>query len=98
MYKTNLNGKEIEVKEMSDWKTCIDEDFNIGDYFDSEIAWELINCVPPRSFFCGYFQCGEPHSHVDGKATYLTLVQISKEPEVWQFLGYCYGGERENKE
>ena len=98
MYKTNLNGKEITVMQLEDWKTSIDEDFKVGDYFSGFIAWDLINCVPPRNFGNGYFQCGEPHSHVNSRTTYLTLEKVSIEPEIWHFLGYCYNGERENRE
>ena len=98
MYKTNLNGKKITVMQMEDWKTSIDDNFKPGDYFDENIAWDLINSVPPQNFGNGYFQCGEPHSYVGGKQTYLTLERVSREPEIWQFLGYCYDGERENKE
>jgi hypothetical protein len=98
MIKVELDGKKIEVMQLEDWKTSIDENFKPGDYFDAEIAWDLINCVPPRNFCNGYFQCGEPHSYVNGKQTYLTLTRVRREPEIWQFLGYCHAGEYENKE
>lgn len=60
---------------------------------DTYYLWDLINCVPPLNFGSGYFQCGEPHSFVNGKQTYLTLLRVNKEPEVWQFLGYCHAGQ-----
>ena len=94
MKQIEIEGKSYEVKEMTDWKTCIADDFKVGDYFDSKIAWELINCVPPENFSNGYFQCGEPYSHINGKQTYLTLVKICDNPEIWQFVGYCHSGQR----
>ena len=97
MIKVELDGKKIEVMQLEDWKTSIDENFKPGDYFDAEIAWDLINCVPPRNFCNGYFQCGEPHSYINGKQTYLTLTRVKREPEIWRFLGYCHAGETENK-
>ena len=93
MFETEVDDKTVKVMQLEDWKTSIENDFKPGDYFDEGISWDLINCVPPLNFGNGYFQCGEPHSFVNGKQTYLTLLRVSKEPEVWQFLGYCYAGQ-----
>lgn len=102
MHTYELNGKTITVQEREDWTTSIDENFKPGDYFDEDIAWDLIECVPPHrlSFNPGYFQCGEPNDHMkgpDGKyhATYLTLVKVNQEPEIWQFKGYCFTDQEE---
>ncbi len=78
---------------MTDWKGDFANDFKKGDYVNAEIAWHLINCVPPRNFSNGYFQCGEPNSHINGKPVYLTLIQIYDNPEIWKFVGYCYSGQ-----
>jgi|GEM_PF-3403560 len=48
--------------QLEEWKTSIDKNFKPGDYFD-----ENISSVLPCNFGNGYFQCGEPHSYVDGK-------------------------------
>lgn len=98
MRKEIINGKEIQVQEREDWTTSIDENFKPGDYFDEEIAWDLINAVPPHRFEAGYFQCGEAHSYRPDHTgltypTYLTLDRISRNPEVWLFCGYCFDGE-----
>lgn len=98
MRKQIINGQEITVQEREDWKTSIDQDFKPGDYFDEEIAWDLIECLPPHRLGKTYFQCGEPHSHTPDaegryRATYLTLVKVSTEPEVWKFQGYLHDGE-----
>lgn len=98
MRKETINGQKITVQERDDWKTSIDQDFKPGDYFDEEIAWDLIECVPPHRFSSSYFQCGEPHSHEPGPdgryhATYLTLVKVSSDPEIWEFKGYLFDGE-----
>ena len=95
MFEMTINGKNQKIMQVEDWKTSIEKDFKPGDYFDEGIAWELINCVPPLNFGNGYFQCGEPYSCINGKQTYLTLLRVSKEPEIWQFLGYCHAGEQE---
>lgn len=94
---TLSDGTTVTVQEHEDWKTSIDQDFKPGDYFDEDIAWDLINAVPPHRFESGYFQCGEPHSHRPDqngtmKATYLTLIRVAREPEVWKFVGYCFSG------
>lgn len=93
MFETKIDDKTVKVMQLEDWKTSIEDDFKPGDYFDEDISWDLINCVPPLNFGNGYFQCGEPYSFVNGKQTYLTLLRVSKEPEVWQFLGYCHDGQ-----
>ena len=97
MFETEIDDKTVKVMQLEDWKTSIDENFKPGDYFDENIAWDLINSVPPRNFCNVYFQCGEPHSYVNGKQTYLTLTRVKREPEIWRFLGYCHAGETENK-
>lgn len=93
-----LNGQEITVQERDDWKTSIDEDFKPGDYFDEDIAWDLIEAVPPHRFSRCYFQLGEAHDHrpkADGTwaARYLTLVKVSQDPEIWKFTGYHFSDE-----
>ena len=93
MFEMKINGNTVKVMQLEDWKTSIENDFKPGDYFDEGISWDLINCVPPLNFGRGYFQCGEPHSFVNGKQTYLTLLRVNNEPEVWQFLGYCHAGQ-----
>lgn len=96
MKTIEINGKNENVYEMSDWKGSFEDDIPLKGYVDREIAWELINCVPPHKFYRHYFQCGEPHSHVNGRATYLTMVRVTLNPEVWQFVGYLHSGEGES--
>lgn len=93
MFEMKIDDKTVKVMQLEDWKTSIENDFKPGDYFNEGISWELINCVPPLNFGHGYFQCGEPYSFVNGKQTYLTLMRVNKEPEVWKFLGYCHAGQ-----
>lgn len=38
MIKAELDGKEIEVMQPEEWKTSIDKDFKLGDYFDENIS------------------------------------------------------------
>lgn len=97
MFKYNLEGEEIEVFELKDWKGSFDEDFKKGDYVNADIAWDLINALPPHRFGFGYFQCGEPHSYRPDengelRATYLTLNRVNDEPEIWKYLGNNFTG------
>lgn len=102
MYKTTIKGQEITVNEHEDWKTSISEDFKPGDYVDGEIAWSLINALPPASFCSGYFQVGEAHSHRRDKMgiykpTFCTMKKVQNKPEVWQYLGNCFFLEETNQ-
>ena len=103
MHKVTLNdGQTVDVADRDDWKTSIDQDFKPGDYFCEEIAWDLINAVPPHLLEGGYFQCGEPQSHCQDSAgryrpVYLTLEKVNQAPEVWHFCGYCFSFEKENR-
>ena len=47
MVEMIINDKKTKVMQIDDWRTSIDNDFKPGDFFDADIAWELINCVPP---------------------------------------------------
>jgi len=96
MREEELNGKTIQVQEQKDWKTSIDKNFKPGDYFDEDIAWDLINSVPPTCLSAGFFQCGEPHDHAPDKhgvrrPRFLTLIKVKA--KVWKFIGYCHVGE-----
>lgn len=93
MKQIEINDKNESVYEMSDWKGSFGDDIPLNGYVDEEIAWELINCLPPHRFSRTYFQCGEPYSYVNGRSTFLTLVKVKSDPEVWQFVGYCHSGE-----
>lgn len=94
-----INGKTETVYDRADWKTCINEDFKPGDLIDAEIAWDLINAVPPAYFSSDLAQVGEPSSHrMDPKKgtyrpTFCTVQKVSKEPEVWKYCGDCFYGE-----
>lgn len=95
MFKASIDDKEVDVHEMSEWTSSFSDNFKIGDYVCSEIAWELINCVPPANFGQGYFQMGEPASHREDeqgnlKPTYLTLLRVDKKKDIWQYLGNCF--------
>ena len=38
MIKAELDGKEIEVMQLEEWKISIDKEFKPGDYFDENIS------------------------------------------------------------
>jgi hypothetical protein len=95
-----------EVYGMSHWKGDFNQDFKPGDYVNSEIVWEMANCVPPRSFSNSLVQCGEPYSHREDKngkfrPTFTTFENIRgglDEDSVWKYCGHCFGGETENQD
>ena len=86
------NGKPVYEYPYLYWDAL-----DVGDYVSAEVANDIAECVPPRMYRCGIVQCGEPHSSELDKTvnkhrqTYLTLRKINK--DVWEFVGFCFGGE-----
>lgn len=65
MKTLTVNGEQHEVKEMSDWTGDFTEQFKPGDLVTEEIAWYFLEVLPPHTQSFGYFQVGEPHSHIN---------------------------------
>ena len=86
------NGKPVYEYPYLYWDAL-----DVGDYVSAEVASDIAECVPPRMYRRGIVQCGEPHSSELDKTvnkyrqTYLTLRKINK--DVWEFVGFCFGGE-----
>ena len=93
--------KEKEVFGMERWKSDFTKDFKPGDLVNSEIVWEMANCVPPHCLSNSMVQCGEPYSHEkneNGKfrPTYTTFENVVgglDENSVWVYRGHCFSGE-----
>ncbi|MBO7731888.1 MAG: hypothetical protein J6S67_05030 [Methanobrevibacter sp.] len=95
-FATEYDGQK--VYGMDDWNGDFSEQFSPGMFFNVEIAEWFLDCVPPESHSLTYIQCGEPYSHIDGKATYTTFEcvkgDINKTDSVWRYCGHCFSKER----
>ena len=81
----------LDGKPVYNWDTIIWAALDIGDYVENEIADDILDALPPACMRSDCLQLGEPHSHIRGKATYLTLSRV--DGETWKFRGYCYRGQ-----
>lgn len=81
--------ENIKIRKMEEWKGSFCEDFKVGDYVESAIAWRMIEAVPPIYFNSDIVQVGEVYSHIvkNGRlvATYTTFKKIND--DCWQYLG-----------
>lgn len=96
MHNDTVNGKKVIVVDMPDWTGSFSEDFKSGDYVSDEIAWSLINVLPPHRIERYYFQVGEPAGHRttptgDFLPVYVTLVKQTE--SVWEYCGLCFTDE-----
>ena len=72
---------------------------NAGDEVDEETYNYFRDILPPVTLKQGYFQVGEPYSHVQDKngqwrATFATFVF---DGEKYYYLGHCFEGETEHQ-
>lgn len=70
-----------------------------GDTVDEAVVEHFINSVPPKLMRSTCTQAGEPFSHEGDerggyRATYATFHRVDGG---WQFDGYCFYGENENR-
>jgi hypothetical protein len=69
----------METKEKiytdQDWENDGTLKVQVGQIIAPEVFWQLLNCVPPKTYSKGIFQVGEPYSHDwdTGKALYQTF-------------------------
>lgn len=82
------------MKTYAEWKGNLDEYLQIGDVVDEEMVEYFYNVLPPATMTRQLVQIGEPHSHVNGRATYATVMKTEKG---WVYAGHCHRGETENK-
>lgn len=104
MVATVYENKEVFGREH--WKGDFSKDFNPGDYVNSEIVWDMAECVPPHCFSSSLVQCGEPYSHrADERGkfrpTFTTFENVTgglNEDSVWIYRGHCFGFETTNRD
>jgi len=97
----------MEVKTLEGWEKFTDEtgksswdDYvKPGDFVDEKTADYFLDILPPASMSRGYFQVGEPYSHVYDeetgryKATFSTFLRV--DDGVWKWCGNCFKGKTE---
>ena len=64
----------------------------IGDHVDEEIYNYCLEVLPPACWKRLLLQVGEPHSHVNGRPTYVTIVGSEGNR---RYAGCCWRGQCE---
>ncbi|HBT65620.1 MAG TPA: hypothetical protein DEB10_13270 [Ruminococcaceae bacterium] len=93
-----------DVKTLKGWEeSCITEfdDYVLpGDIVDEKIVDYFLNTLPPASLSAGYFQFGEPHSHIQddtGKFRPCFKTFQKADPLNWRYQGMCFLNETDNR-
>ena len=91
---------------MTEERIFTEEDFNtetarVGDLVAEAVVDNFMNCIPPVSYSAACSQMGEPHSQKQDektgawRPTFLTFRRVWG--EVWEYRGYCFRGETEER-
>lgn len=79
------------MKTYKGWKSGdLDNFIYAGDEVDQEMVNYCTDVVPPITYHSHLVQMGEPFSHINGRATYITFY---KEDGRWYYAGHCHAGE-----
>lgn len=84
------NKMERTVKTYENWEGNLDDYLQIGDLVDEEMYEYFLNVLPPAYDTSYILQVGEACDHIDGKATYDTLVCTL---DGWEYRGECFRGQ-----
>ena len=73
-YEQWCKDKTLKVKE--------------GQFIDDKVFYQLLGCVPPKTYERGLFQVGEPSDHDwnTGKALYNTF-EYDKTEKLYKYIG-----------
>ena len=90
------NGKEVYTQETFSYQTI-----QIGDYVDSDVVMEAMDCLPPACMKMSCAQMGEPYSHRQDpdtgkwRPTFATFrcCKGNWREGVWRYCGHCFAGE-----
>lgn len=91
-------GKEVWTQENFSYEMA-----RPGDFVEQAIVDNAMDCMPPACMTGRCSQMGEPHSHrLDPqtgrwRATYATFRRCSDDYGVWEYCGYCFLGETEER-
>lgn len=68
----------MDIYTMKDWERDGSLSMREGQVIDSEVFWELCECMPPHRWSNKIFQPGEPYDHDmnTGKALYQTFEHV----------------------
>ena len=77
----------MERYTMKDWERDGSLSVKVGQIIDSDVFWELFECLPPHHWGGGIFQPGEPHTHDwdTGKALYQTFEHVGN--DCYRYIG-----------
>jgi len=88
--------RESARKTRAGWRESrldLDRYLQVGDLVDEEMYDYFLNVLPPACYGDRLVQIGEPHDHVNGRATFATL---KKTADGWVYCGHCYRRTTEN--
>lgn len=79
------------IYTMKDWERDGSLRLSPDMLVDSEVIWELRDCVPPAYYQYGVFQVGEPASHDTEtfQDLYETFIHLRNAMGVWKYAGLC---------
>ena len=81
---------QVIIKTRQQWAEShqnLGQFLKVGDPVDSDFVEWARDIMPPAHWTSRMVQIGEPHSHIEGRATYATFYQSGNQ---WLFAGYCY--------
>ena len=78
------------MKTLEEWSGNLYDYLAIGDEVDEEMVEYFRDILPPTTYRSNLIQCGEPYSHVRGRATYTTFINDDGK---WYYTGHCHAGE-----
>lgn len=85
-----LTFGDPKIKTYEGWEGDLSEYLQPGDIVDEEMSDYFITVLPPACMSGGCIQIGEPHDHIDGRATYATLKYTDAG---WMYAGHCFRGQ-----
>lgn len=80
------------MKTYKDWNGDLGDYLKVGDVVDQEMADYFLNVMPPACWKGNLIQIGEPYNHINGKATYATILSTTRG---WEYRGHCHRGQTE---
>lgn len=92
------NNKTVLTRESFRYETA-----KPGDFVEETVVDDAMDCMPPACMSSRCSQMGSPYSHrLDPKtgrwrATYATFRRCLDASSVWEYCGYCFQGETEER-
>ena len=83
---------QVIIKTRQEWAEShqnLGQFLKVGDPVDSDFVEWARDIMPPAHWTGRMVQIGEPHSHIEGRATYATF-HLPDNTTQWVFAGYCF--------